>query len=156
MLNSFLSISALVALVPMPLPLIWARSSSSSMSWPAFSMARIMEPEVYRLGGDVSPSFIFSSTKVSISFFFNSASIWSNTVLSTFGEMAFGTPSFASSLDSSLVSSFVSSLASSKDSSTPFFFARFTSATLRYPGSDRTLKLAKKCSFRRSSSRLYF
>ena len=39
-------ISALVALVPMPDPLIWARSSSSSISWPAFSMARIMEPEL--------------------------------------------------------------------------------------------------------------
>ena len=46
MLNSFFKISARVALVPMPLPLIWARRSSSSMSWPAFSMARIMEPEV--------------------------------------------------------------------------------------------------------------
>ena len=50
---SFLMISARVALVPMPEPLIWARSSSSSMSCPAFSMARIMEPDVYRLGGEV-------------------------------------------------------------------------------------------------------
>ena len=32
--------------VPMPDPLICSRSSSSSISWPAFSMARIMEPEL--------------------------------------------------------------------------------------------------------------
>ena len=61
MLISFFRISALVALVPMPLPLIWARSSSSSISCPAFSIARIMEPELYRFGGEVSPSLISSA-----------------------------------------------------------------------------------------------
>ena len=43
---SFFKISALVAEVPIPLPLIWARSSSSSISCPAFSIAKIMEPEL--------------------------------------------------------------------------------------------------------------
>ena len=56
--TSFLIISALVAEVPMPEPLIWARSSSSSISCPAFSMASTMEPEVYRLGGEVLPSLM--------------------------------------------------------------------------------------------------
>ena len=44
--TSCFKISARVALVPIPLPLIWAPSSASSMSCPAFSMARRMEPEL--------------------------------------------------------------------------------------------------------------
>ena len=58
MFTSFFRISALVALVPIPLPLIWDRSSSSSINCPAFSMVRMMLPDVYRLGGEVSPSLI--------------------------------------------------------------------------------------------------
>ena len=71
MFTSFFRISARVALVPMPLPLIWARSSSSSMSCPAFSMARIMEPELYRFGGEVSPSRISSPSTGILSPFFS-------------------------------------------------------------------------------------
>ena len=44
--TSLLRISALVALVPIPLPFICARRSSSLISWPAFSIASIMEPEL--------------------------------------------------------------------------------------------------------------
>lgn len=53
--------SALVADVPMPDPFICSRSSSSSISCPAFSIARIIEPAVYLLGGDVLPSFTVKS-----------------------------------------------------------------------------------------------
>lgn len=60
-MNQLFRISALVALVPIPLPLIWARKSSSSMSCPAFSIARIIDPELYLFGGEVSPSLIVNS-----------------------------------------------------------------------------------------------
>ena len=45
-LKSFFKISALVAEVPIPLPLICARSSSSSINCPAFSIAKIILPEL--------------------------------------------------------------------------------------------------------------
>ena len=44
--TSFWIISALVAEVPIPEPFICSRSSSSSISCPAFSMASTMEPDV--------------------------------------------------------------------------------------------------------------
>ena len=75
---SFFNISALVALVPIPLPLICALSSSSSMSCPAFSIARIIEPELYLLGGEVSPSFISNPVNVISEPFFNSLRLSSN------------------------------------------------------------------------------
>ena len=69
--TSFFTISALVALVPIPLPLICSLKSSSSMSCPAFSMARIKEPELYRFGADVVPSLILYSLTGSFIPFFN-------------------------------------------------------------------------------------
>jgi DNA topoisomerase III len=63
-------LSARVAEVPIPEPLICSRSSSSSISCPAFSMASTMEPEVYRFGGEVFPSFTsYPSTEISSPFF---------------------------------------------------------------------------------------
>ena len=53
-LSSYFIISALVALVPIPAPLICSLSSSSSINFPAFSIASIIEPELYLLGGEVS------------------------------------------------------------------------------------------------------
>ena len=58
LLTSFVIIASLVADVPIPLPFICSRSSSSSISCPAFSIARIIEPDVYLFGGLVFPSFI--------------------------------------------------------------------------------------------------
>ena len=78
---SFFNISALVALVPIPLPFICALNSSSSISCPAFSIARIMEPELYLLGGEVSPSLIENSSTGRISpflTFFSACSVASS------------------------------------------------------------------------------
>ena len=134
--TSFLRISALVALVPIPLPLICALSSSSSISWPAFSIARIIEPELYRLGGDVSPSLMFRASTVSISFFFSRCNAFKSC-----------TSQDASSL---------SSLPDSCDLSAADFLAKEFVAYFRYPSSCSTLKPEKNFSFCISVTRLTF
>ena len=55
-------ISARVADVPIPDDFICSLKSSSSTRVPAFSMARIIEPDVYLFGGAVAPFFISYST----------------------------------------------------------------------------------------------
>ena len=65
--SSLVMIPSLVALVPMPAPFICSRRSSSSMNCPAFSIVRMRDPELYLLGGDVSPSFISMLCTLSLS-----------------------------------------------------------------------------------------
>lgn len=121
--NNFFKISALVALVPMPLPLICSRSSSFSMSCPAFSIAKIIEPELYRFGGEVSPSFTEHSVRETEVPFFKR--------LST---------SFKSKL-----SSFSSSFSSAdRISSGFFFFVKEYWVTGKNPSSKRTFVDVKK------------
>ena len=113
MVTSFFRISALVADVPIPEPLICSLRLSSSMSWPAFSIARIIDPDVYLLGGEVSPSLIVSestgkcapffsfdiSTPGAISVF----SFCSSDVFPPFADLSppvtFSQPSFTSTLE---------------------------------------------------------
>ena len=97
-LFNFFIISARVALVPIPEPFICSLSLSSSINFPAFSIARIIEPDVYLLGGVVSPSFIVISSKFNFCPFFNLLSA-SLTVVSTL--------SFLSALTTSKYPSFV-------------------------------------------------
>ena len=118
---------------PIPLPLICARSSSSSISCPAFSIARIIVPELYRFGGEVSPSLISNPSTGRMAPFFSfckqarkAASHWISSVFSS----AF----FASSS----------------------FFPDGTLATFRYPSSTSTLKLENNFSFPTADTRLTF
>ena len=128
--TSFLIISALVALVPIPDPLICALRSSSSISCPAFSIARISEPDVYLLGGEVSPSFI---------------SVPDTGILSPFFILCKRLKKSSSKLNSefSLFSSFVPSTSSCF---ALFFFSFGTPAISRYPLFTRILKLELNCS----------
>ena len=67
--SSFFIISPLVALVPIPAPFICSRSSSSSINFPAFSIAKTKFPELYLDGGEVSASFNSKFCTFNISFF---------------------------------------------------------------------------------------
>ena len=136
-LNSFFKISALVALVPIPLPLICERRSSSSISWPAFSIARIIEPELYRFGGDVSPSLIPRPFMFSISPFFS------------FCNAANKASSQETSPSPSLSGVF-------PEASAILFFAKEFAAIFRYPSLSKTLKEEKKDSFSIFVTRLTF
>ena len=127
-LTSLLSISALVALVPIPLPFICALRSSSSISCPAFSIASIIEPELYLFGGEVSPSLISAENK-SISMPFFNCFIFSMTFLSSLLSL--------SSASSALPSVVCACL------SVSFCFAKEALAIARYPSFVIILKLAK-------------
>ena len=137
LLTSFFRISALVAEVPIPLPLICALSSSSSISCPAFSIARIIDPELYRFGGEVSPSFIEKPFPSIISFFFREDSIFNK-----FSSQAV-------SVSSSCSFSFVFSASS-------VFLPKLYCFSSRYPALESTLKLAKNCSLPRCTQSAIF
>ena len=107
----------------MPLPLICARSSSSSMNWPAFSMVRIIVPELYLFGGEVSPSLISSRFSASFVPFFSrcTMAIKSGSFVSDEGSSVCFPPSPFSSAEPSFAL-FAS-----------FFLAKEYSAAFKYP-----------------------
>ena len=70
-LTSFFIISPRVAAVPIPSPFICSLSSSSSISFPALRIAKIIFPELYLVGGEVSASFSSKLFTANFSFFFN-------------------------------------------------------------------------------------
>ena len=150
MFTSFFRISALVALVPMPEPLIWLRSSSSSISWPAFSMARIIEPEVYRFGGEVSPSFTENPSACTVLPFRSPAA----SAISEASSVLFGSSPIPLSAPPS--ASCLRPEVSPAPPAAPFFPPGLIPAAFIQPSSTQKRKFAKKCSFPSCSSTARF
>ena len=139
--TSLLIIASLVADVPIPLPFICSLKSSSSISCPAFSMARIRVPEVYLLGADVSPSFISKPLQLRTLPFLRP---W--IYLRASSGSYFALSSSEESCDISFMPLSPAGFSAFLASFSACFFAKFLSAIIRYPGFTRALKLAKKCS----------